>query len=180
MIWQVRIAGGKASVGDGEILDVVAPEPAAAAKLLINAKAGAGGIGDIGRTAFDPIGRCAQLDEARRAKLSKRELTEELRSLFPVEFGGGPEQPLGADLAPVVEAVFRSHLIGGPPVFVAVLLPGTGRANRRQVRRFSKPGNSHSSAPFRNWRMLPLSDEIAQNHLGIMPRRTAEVLMGQR
>ena len=113
---QVGMAGGEVSVAQGEFAAAMDTEPAAAAELLIDAKASARGMGDVGGGAFDLIGRGAQFDQAGGANLSQRECARELRTLLRFELSRHAEQSPGTNLAPMVEAVLRLDVIGGPSV----------------------------------------------------------------
>ncbi len=113
-VGQVGMAGGEMPLAQGEFADAIDAEPATAAELLIDAQAGARGIGDVGGGAFDVIGRGAQFDQAGGADLSQREFTLELRTPLRLELGRHPEQSPAANLAPMVEAVLRLDLIGRP------------------------------------------------------------------
>ncbi len=86
-VGHVGMAGGETSLAQGKFAAAMEAEPAAAAELLIDAQAGARGIGDVGGGAFDVIGRGAQFDQAGGADLSQREFTRKLRTLLRFEFG---------------------------------------------------------------------------------------------
>ncbi len=117
------MAGGEVSVAQGEFAAAMDAEPAAAAELLIDAKARARGMGDVGGGAFDLIGRGAQFDQAGGADLSQRECARELRTLLRFELGRHAEQSPGTNLARMVEAVLRLDVIGGPSVQECTSIP---------------------------------------------------------
>ena len=89
---------------------------AAAAKLLVDAQAAAGCVGNICGAALDAIGRGAQLDQGGVIEFLQREFAEEVRAMLRLEFGRDPEQALGANLTPIVEALLGGDLIGRPCV----------------------------------------------------------------
>ena len=69
VVGQVRMAGRELAVLDGEIVAAVDAEPAAAAKLLIDAQAAAGRVGNIGGAALDAISARHAVRSARRRQI---------------------------------------------------------------------------------------------------------------
>ena len=83
VVGQVRMAGREPAAADGEVAAAVDAEPAAAAKLLIDAQAAAGRVRNIGGAALDPIGRGAQFDQAGAIEFLQGEFTEKVAAAAP-------------------------------------------------------------------------------------------------
>src|SRR5882757_7464154 len=88
-------------------------------------------------SALDLVRRGAQFDQPGAVDLSQREFAGEVRAPFRFELGRDPEQSFGANLTPIVEAVFCIDLIGRPSVHGAALryvLFGRGLVRKRSWR----------------------------------------------
>ena len=90
VVGQVRMAGCEAAAANREVA-AIGVEPAAAAKLLIDAQAAAGRVRNVGIAALDPVGRGAQFDQGGAVEFLQGEFTKEVRPLLRLEFGRDPE-----------------------------------------------------------------------------------------
>jgi hypothetical protein len=89
-------------------------KPAALAELLINAEAVARRVGDVTCGSLDAVGRCVDFNQSGLADWLQCKLTAKMLALFPLKLGRYPEQPLGANFPPMIEAFCGINLIGRP------------------------------------------------------------------